>query len=391
LLSPVQQIVASPLGSEMARAEQAIDLAAGGRRVALISSGDIGIYAMAGPVFEALRRRGWQGAAPELEVFPGVSAVQAVAARLGAPIGHDFCTISLSDLLTPWATIERRIWAAARADFVIAFYNPRSRDRDWQLARAMAILRQYRTPGTPVAVARNITRPDQTIALTALADFDPASVDMFTLVLIGNSQSFTIAGHMATPRGYTGAQAQADTGAQTQELDRSGSAHPQALASAAPLGTYPITLTHMRGAAAIVVGGGPVAERKARGLLAAGAVVRVVSPQATEALRALAQTGAICWDARPYQDSDLDDRPRLVFAATNQHHINAQVARDAVAHGLLCNVADAPDAGSFHLPAVYRHAGVVLAVSTAGESPARAVRVRDALAAFLEQNAQEPI
>jgi siroheme synthase-like protein len=165
----------------------------------------------------------------------------------------------------------------------------------------------------------------------------------------------------------------------------------QASAGVADPGTYPITLTHIQGAPAVVVGGGRVAERKVRGLLAAGAAVRVVSPQATEPLRALAEAGRISWDARPYQAGDLDERPRLVFAATDQRDVNAQVARDAAAHGLLCNVADAPDEGSFHLPAVYRGAGVVLAVSTAGESPARAARVRDALAAFLEQNPEESL
>jgi cobalt-precorrin 5A hydrolase/precorrin-3B C17-methyltransferase len=187
----------------MARARQAIELAAAGRSVALISSGDIGIYAMAGPVFEVLRERGWRGEVPEVAVLPGISAVQATAARLGAPISHDFCAISLSDLLTPWEVIERRLEAAARADFVLALYNPRSRERDWQLTRAVEILGAYRPPTTPVAIARNISRPDESIALTTLAEFDPAVVDMFTLVLVGNSQSFVVGGRMATPRGYT--------------------------------------------------------------------------------------------------------------------------------------------------------------------------------------------
>jgi cobalt-precorrin 5A hydrolase/precorrin-3B C17-methyltransferase len=203
LLAPGQQVIASPIGSEMERARQAVDLAAEGRGVALISSGDIGIYAMAGPVFEVLRGRGWRGEAPEVAVLPGISAVQAVAARLGAPISHDFCAISLSDLLTPWEVIEQRLWAAARADFVLALYNPRSRERDWQLARAAEILRTSRPPTTPLAVARNITRPDETITLTTLAEFDPAGVDMFTLVLVGSSRSYVLAERMATPRGYT--------------------------------------------------------------------------------------------------------------------------------------------------------------------------------------------
>ncbi len=203
LLTLGQQVIASPIGSEMERAGQAVDLAAAGASVALISSGDIGIYAMAGPVFEVLRGRGWRGETPEVVVLPGISAVQAVAARLGAPLSHDFCTISLSDLLTPWEVIEQRLWASARADFILALYNPRSRERDWQLARAMEILRTCRPPETPIAVARNITRPDEFVTLTTLAEFDPTGVDMFTLVLVGNRQSFVLAGRMATPRGYT--------------------------------------------------------------------------------------------------------------------------------------------------------------------------------------------
>jgi cobalt-precorrin 5A hydrolase/precorrin-3B C17-methyltransferase len=202
LLREGQEVIASPIGDELARARQAIELAAAGRRVALISSGDIGIYAMAGPVFELLRERGWSGSAPTIEVLPGISAVQAAAARLGAPISHDFCTISLSDLLTPWELIERRVRAAAWGDFVIAFYNPRSRERDWQLARAIAILHEHRAAETPVALARGVSRSDESIVITTLGELDPAAVDMFTLVLVGNSRSYVVGGHMATPRGY---------------------------------------------------------------------------------------------------------------------------------------------------------------------------------------------
>ncbi|HEU4321954.1 MAG TPA: precorrin-3B C(17)-methyltransferase [Roseiflexaceae bacterium] len=202
LLRPGQHVIASPIGDELERARQAVALAAEGRRVALISSGDIGIYAMAGPVFDTLRAQGWDGAHPAVVVVPGISAVQAAAARLGAPISHDFCTISLSDLLTPWEQIERRVRAAAWADFVVAFYNPRSRARDWQLGRALELLRAERPPGTPVALVRNVSRPDEAITLTTLAEVDPAAVDMFTLVLVGNSQSYTVGGRMATPRGY---------------------------------------------------------------------------------------------------------------------------------------------------------------------------------------------
>ena len=146
--------------------------------------------------------------------------------------------------------------------------------------------------------------------------------------------------------------------------------------------TYPITLINLRGALMVVVGGGTVGERKLRGLLASGAAVRLISPVATPALRALADSGAIGWHARPYQAGDLAGA-RLVFAATDQRAVNDQVAQDAAALGLLCNVADDPRAGTFHLPAVHREPGLLVAVSTAGASPSRAKQLRDQIAVWL--------
>lgn len=145
---------------------------------------------------------------------------------------------------------------------------------------------------------------------------------------------------------------------------------------------YPITLTNLRGALVVVVGGGAVGGRKLGGLLAVGAAVRLISPAATPELRSLADSGAITWHARPYQPGDLAGA-RLVFAATDQRAVNAQIADDAAALGLLCNVADDPRAGDFHLPAVHREPGLLVAVSTAGASPARAKRLRDQIAAWL--------
>ena len=152
-----------------------------------------------------------------------------------------------------------------------------------------------------------------------------------------------------------------------------------------PANEYPIVLTALRGLPVVVVGGGPVGERKARGLLAAGAAVRLISPLATEQLRAWAAAGQLAWEARAYAAGDLAGA-RLVFAATDQRAVNAQVARDAQVLGLLCNVADAPGEGNFHLPAVYRGGGVTIAVSTGGTSPARAVALRDRIARWLGQH-----
>ncbi|HEX3501038.1 MAG TPA: precorrin-3B C(17)-methyltransferase [Stellaceae bacterium] len=197
---------ATGLGSETERARRALDLASSGRSVALVSSGDAGIYGLASLVFELIDREdrpAWRRVA--LNVIPGVSALQAAAARAGAPLGHDFCAISLSDLLTPWPTIERRLTAAAAGDFVVALYNPRSARRATQLATARSILLAHRAADTPVAVARNLGRADESLTLTTLAELDPEIVDMLTLVLVGNSETRLIPGReprIYTPRGY---------------------------------------------------------------------------------------------------------------------------------------------------------------------------------------------
>ena len=193
------------LGEEETRALYALDLAAAGKSVALVSSGDAGIYGLATLVFELLDRENradWRRIA--LSVVPGVSAMQAAAAKLGAPLGHDFCAISLSDLLTPWDAIERRLKAAAEGDFVVALYNPRSARRSDQLVRARAILLEARVADTPVALARNLDRADETIALTTLGALDPAAVDMLTLVLVGSSTTRRVGERslLYTPRGY---------------------------------------------------------------------------------------------------------------------------------------------------------------------------------------------
>jgi cobalt-precorrin 5A hydrolase/precorrin-3B C17-methyltransferase len=199
-----------PLGGEEERCRAALDLAADGRRVALISSGDAGIYAMAALVFEVLERSGdarWQRIA--IEVSPGVSALQAAAARAGAPLGHDFCAISLSDLLTPWSEVERRIEAAARGDFVTVLYNPASRTRREGLARALAILADARAPATPIVHARNLGRPGEVLEIGTLGAFDPAVVDMMSLLIVGSSRTRVVerpfgGRSVYTPRGYFG-------------------------------------------------------------------------------------------------------------------------------------------------------------------------------------------
>ena len=212
---------AFPLGAEEARARFALTRAADGRRVALISSGDAGIYGMASLVFELIAqaahsegRVSRDGALPvaaarvEVEVLPGISALQAAAARVGAPLGHDFAAISLSDLLTPWETIQARLEAVARSDFVVALYNPVSRRRTRQFETAQGILRAHRPPETPVAIAANLGRSAENVRVMRLDEIKTTDIDMLTVVIVGASQSRVVdrgAGltpWMFTPRGY---------------------------------------------------------------------------------------------------------------------------------------------------------------------------------------------
>ncbi|MXM63142.1 precorrin-3B C(17)-methyltransferase [Streptomyces sp. HUCO-GS316] len=196
LLRPGTRILESGLGAEEERARTAVAEARDGHAVALIGSGDAGVYAMASPALAE--------ASDDIEVIgvPGVTAALAAGAILGAPLGHDHVSISLSDLHTPWEVIERRVRAAAEADIVVTFYNPRSRGRDWQLPKALAILAGHREPGTPVGVVRNASRPDESSLLTTLTALDPGTVDMMTVVTVGNTATRNIAGRMVTPRGY---------------------------------------------------------------------------------------------------------------------------------------------------------------------------------------------
>jgi cobalt-precorrin 5A hydrolase / precorrin-3B C17-methyltransferase len=193
-----------PLGGEEARCRHAIELAKQGKNVALVCSGDAGIYAMAALVFEIIDL---EPNRIKVEVIPGISAFQAAAAKAGALIGHDFCCISLSDLLTPWDAIEKRLQAAAMGDFVISFYNPRSLKRRDQLERAFAILKNHRPPDTPVVIASNLGRPTEAVKIVKFEDFNPDDVDMLTLVMVGSSQSKSFARgdgktYAYTPRGY---------------------------------------------------------------------------------------------------------------------------------------------------------------------------------------------
>lgn len=210
LLRPGQIVEARPITEEQQRAERAVALAQWGLSVAVVSSGDCGIYAMGGLVLAWLQAQGWDGQTPAVEIIPGISALQAAAARVGTPLMHDFCAISLSDLMTPWPVIEQRLRAAAEADFVVVLYNPKSQKRTEQIAIAQRILAQQRSPDTPVALVRAAYRPDERIILTTVADMLQHPIDMLTTVLIGNRSTYQYADRMITPRGYAVGEDNAD-------------------------------------------------------------------------------------------------------------------------------------------------------------------------------------
>lgn len=217
-----KEVVRSTMTQEIDRCRLACERAGQGHRVALVSSGDIGIYSMAALTYELLLQSGWtpnQGFGVEL--IPGITALSACAALVGAPLGHDFCAVSLSDLLTPWPVIARRLEAAGRGDFVVALYNPRSRRRQGQLLQAQEILLRHRQPGTPVAVVDAAYREGQAVRHTTLDALHQAAVGMLATVLIGNSATYREAGLMITPRGY-GQKYEALTGDHARVKTRDG-------------------------------------------------------------------------------------------------------------------------------------------------------------------------
>jgi precorrin-3B C17-methyltransferase len=199
-----KEIVKTGMTEEIGRARAAIERARDGATVSLISSGDAGVYGMAGLVFQVLKEMGWKrGDSPELRLIPGMTALNSCASLVGAPLVHDFCSISLSDLLTPWSVIERRIEAAANADFVIGLYNPASGRRTRQIVDAQTIIRRHREASTPVALVKSAYRDMEQVVLTDLANFLDYEIGMLTTVIIGSSNTFMFEGYMVTPRGYT--------------------------------------------------------------------------------------------------------------------------------------------------------------------------------------------
>lgn len=199
-----KEVVQTGMTEEIGRARAAVERARDGGKVALISSGDAGVYGMAGLVFEVLKEIGWtRDQSPELRIIPGITALNSCASRVGAPLVHDSCSISLSDLLTPWPVIAKRIEAAAAADFVIGLYNPASGRRTKQIVEAQRIIKQHRPGDTPVALVKSAYRELEHIVMTDLDRFTEYEIGMLTTVLVGSSNTFMFEGYMVTPRGYT--------------------------------------------------------------------------------------------------------------------------------------------------------------------------------------------
>ncbi|MBI4333983.1 MAG: precorrin-3B C(17)-methyltransferase [Chloroflexi bacterium] len=196
-----KQVIASGMRHEMERAEQSVRLAMEGKKVAVVCSGDAGTYGMASPVLETIHKGNLN---VDVEIVPGVSSPQAAASLLGAPLAHDFAVISLSDLLTPWETIARRISLAAEADFVLVLLNPASTRRTWQLQEARRLILHHRLPTTPVGIVTDAYRQAQKVSITTLTELPGQPVDMLTTVIVGNSLTFTHGDRMITPRGYKG-------------------------------------------------------------------------------------------------------------------------------------------------------------------------------------------
>jgi precorrin-3B C17-methyltransferase len=215
LIKPTTEIISGEMGGEVERAKLAIKKALEDKKVAVISGGDAGIYGMAGPVLEVAEKEGLD---IPIEVVPGITAATAVAAKLGAPIMGDFAAISLSDLLTPWSQIEKRLKAAAEADFVIVLYNPKSRSRKGPLVKAHEILLMYRSPDTPVGIVRNGGRKGEQTVITTVKEMLDHEIDMATTIIVGNSATHVLNQRMVTSRGYAISKEQALNHAQTSDL-----------------------------------------------------------------------------------------------------------------------------------------------------------------------------
>lgn len=196
-----KEIVGNGMRQEVDRCQKAVDLAVEGHKVAVISSGDPGVYGMAGLVLELIQKNP-EGKRPKCEIIPGLTAANTAAAALGAPLMHDYAVISLSDLMTPWEQIQKRARLAAEGDFVIAIYNPKSRERTTYLNQIRDIVLQFRKPGTPVGIVRKAGRPGMNWTISTLEKLPEEAVDMQSTVIIGNSNSYIADGHIITPRGY---------------------------------------------------------------------------------------------------------------------------------------------------------------------------------------------
>ena len=356
--------LSTPMCREEERCRLALAQATAGKQVAMVCSGDAGVYGMAGLIYELAQ----EYPPVEIEVVPGVTAACSGAALLGAPLIHDFAVISLSDLLTPWEKIEKRLDAAGAGDFSLCLYNPASKKRADYLQKACDILLCHRAPETVAGIVRNIGRAEESARVLTLAELRDTPVDMFTTVFVGNSQTKNVQGKMVTPRGYRGVEAAQPRPQQASEK--------QETAGQTPL-CFPL-FCDWSGKKAIVFGGGTVASRRATTLSPFCGAVTVVAPSISPEL----QAGAFLLRERPYQPGDCAGYD-IVIAATNDRAVNAAIALEAKAAGILVNVADAPDDCDFYFPAVVRQGSLVVGVTASGQDHRLAKQAAAAIRARL--------
>jgi len=371
-----KKIISTGMTREIERCKAAIDEALKGKSVCVISGGDAGVYGMAGLLLEL--------AEPyphlEIEVIPGVTAACSAAAVLGAPLCHDFAVISLSDRLTDWEIITKRLQSAAQGDFIISLYNPASKTRKLHLKKACEIIMHYRSPKTVCGIVRNVGRDGEKsifLSLNELADYD---ADMFTTIIIGNSGTRLINGRLVTPRGY-------DPKCTDGSDETVSPEKPKVIAQENPEREtqkadgclrFPLFMKLVN-KEVLIVGGGKVATRRARVLLDFGAAITVVSPEICRDMQEIA--GSIKWIKQDFEN--IEKGFSLVIAATNDREVNKKIGENAKGLGIPVSVADRKEESTFWFPAIAKGNGIVAGiVSETGDHFAvkeTAIKVRTVL------------
>jgi len=362
-----KKIISTGMTGEVERCTAAIKEALEGKKVCVISGGDAGVYGMAGLVLELAVKHPQL----EIEIVPGVTAACSAAAVLGAPLTHDFSVISLSDRLTAWDIITKRLHAAAQADFIISLYNPASKARKNHLKKACEIIMQHRSPQTPCGIVRNIGRDGESSMILRLDELVYFDADMFTTIVIGNSETYVANNKLITPRGYD-TNNSFPTSQYSHDCDKM---NPQESVPHCHITNPQEPVPHQRfpffipleNKKVLIVGGGRIAARRAKVLLDFGASVTVVSPEICADMIEI--TDRIVWEKRSY--SGIDQNFTLVIAVTDDRQVNKQIGENAKALGIYVSVADRKEESTFWFPAIARGSGIIAGlISEAGNHKA---------------------